>query len=80
MAWRAVSDKHWARIQQHVPTRRRSRQGGRPPRDDRICFAGMLWMLWTSAPWSALPERYGAKSAIHRRLPAWTDGAVLLNL
>jgi transposase len=52
MAWRAVTNQQWARIKQHLPQRRRSRNGGRPPRDDRQCFEGMLWILWTGAPWS----------------------------
>ena len=38
MAWRAVSDKQWDLIKQHLPQRRRSRKGGRPPIDDRKCF------------------------------------------
>ena len=34
----------------------------------------------TGAPWSELPTRYGSKSAVHCRLQAWTDSAVLLTL
>lgn len=80
MAWRAVTDNPWDLIQQHVPKGRRSRTGGRPALDDRQCVEGLLWLLWTGAPWSALPARYGAKSAVHRRLKAWAASAVLLNL
>lgn len=80
MAWRAVTDKQWSAIKQHLPKRRRNRKGGRPPLDDRKCFEGILWILWTGAPWSELPERYGSKSAVHRRLKEWAEGDVLLNL
>ena len=80
MAWRAVTNQQWELIPQHFPARKRSRKGGRPPLDDRTCFEGMLWILWTGAPWSELPERYGFKSALHRRLKEWAARAVLLNL
>lgn len=80
MAWRAVSDKQWELIKQHLPKRRRSRKGGRPPLDDRKCFEGILWILWAGAPWSELPGKYGSKSAVHRRLSEWAESGVLLNL
>jgi transposase len=80
MAWRAVTNQQWALIKQHLPQRKRSRHGGRPPLDDRTCFEGMLWILWTGAPWSALPERSGSKRAVHRRLKAWAASVVLRNL
>jgi transposase len=73
-----MTDKHWELINQHLPKRKRSRKGGRPPLDDRQCFEGILWMLWTGAPGSALPTRYGSKSAVHRRLQDWATSAVLL--
>ena len=80
MAWRAVTDKQWQAIKPHLPRRKPSRKGGRPPLNDRRCFEGILWILWTGAPWSELPERYGSKSAVHRRLKAWAESDVLLIL
>jgi transposase len=80
MAWQAVTDKQWDAITQHLPQRRRNRQGGRPPLEDRKGFAGILWSLWTGAPWSELPARYGAKSAVHRRRKEWAETARLLHL
>jgi transposase len=71
MAWRAVTNKQWKHIKQHLSPRQCSRKGGRPPLDDRTCFEGILWILWTGAPWSELPARYGSKSAVHHRLKAW---------
>jgi transposase len=56
-----------------------AREGGRAL-DERKCFEGILWILWTGAPWSELPERYGSKSAVHRRLKEWAETDVLLNL
>jgi len=36
------------------PSAPRRRQA---PADDRRCFEGMLWILWTGAPWSELLRR-----------------------
>ena len=80
MAWRAVTDKQWKRIEPLLPKRRPNPKGGRPPLDNRNCFEGILWILWTGAPWSELPERYGSKSAVHRRLSQWAASGVLLDL
>jgi transposase len=79
MAWRAVTKQQWELIRQHLPQRKRSRNSGRSPLDDRKCFEGILWILWTGTPWSALPARHSAKSAVHHRLPAWADSAALFN-
>ena len=80
MTWRAVTDKPWELIKEQRPQRKRRTKGGRPPADDRQCFEGILWILWTGAPWSELPAKYGAKSTVHRRLTAWAASDVLLNL
>ncbi|MGH8066219.1 MAG: transposase [Candidatus Entotheonellia bacterium] len=79
MAWRAVSDKQWPLIEAQLPQRKPNKRSGRPPLSDSQCFEGLLWILWTGAPWSELPARYGSKSAVHRRLSAWAESGVLLN-
>src|SRR4028119_1850159 len=38
------------------------------------------WILWTGAPWSELPQRYGKPSTVHRRLCQWAQDGTLLNL
>lgn len=48
--------------------------------DDRRCFEGILWILWTGAPWSEPPKRYGSPTACWRRLKAWKGQGVFLNL
>ena len=78
--WQDVPDKSWARINQHVPKRKRSRTGGRPPLDDRQGFEGIWWMRWTGTPWDRLPTRAGSKNDVHRRLQAWAVSEVLLTL
>ena len=82
MAWRKVTDAQWEKVKEQLPVRKKpwrkkDRKGGRPPLDDRQCFEGILWILWTGAQWSELPPRYGSKSAVHRRLMKWTDDGTL---
>jgi transposase len=61
-----------------LATAQASSEGGRPRADDRRCFEGILWILWTGAPWSELPDRYGSPSTVWRRLRQWEDDGVLL--
>lgn len=80
MAWRAVTDRQWKLLEAQLPKRKPSPRGGRPRLSDRQCFEGILWILWTGAPWSELPGRYGSKSAVHSRLSQWAQSGVLLSL
>lgn len=85
MAWRKLTDAQWAKVKRILPVRKKpwfkkDRKGGRPPADDRQCFEGILWILWTGAPWEELPPRYGAKSTVHRRLQKWTEDGILEKL
>ena len=57
-----LSDAQWARIAPQLPRRRRNQRGGRPPADDRTCFEGILWILWTGAPCKVLPRQYGSST------------------
>jgi transposase len=79
MAWRAVTDTQWKLIEAQLSERTPDKRCGRPPLSDRQCFEGILWILWTGAPWSALPARYGSKRAVHRRLSARAASGVLVN-
>ena len=80
MTWQAVTDSQWQHIAAQLPKRQPSRRGGRPRLSDRQCFEGILWIVWTGAPWSELPARYGSKSAVHSRLSEWAASGVLLAL
>ena len=82
MAWSALTDAQWENVKEQLPIRKKpwrkkDRKGGRPPAEDRRCFEGILWILWTGAQWSEAPPRYGAKSTVHVRLQKWTDDGTL---
>lgn len=80
MSWRGLTDKQWEKVRERLPERKPSPKGGRPTADDRACFEGILWILWTGAQWEELPSRYGKKSTVHDRLKAWTRNGTLENL
>jgi transposase len=80
MAWRDLTKQQWEAIRVHLPEPKVSGRGGRPRVDDRRCFEGILWILWTGAPWSELPRRYGSPSTCWRRLKQWEESGVLLKL
>jgi len=80
MAWKDLTSQQWSAIEPLLPSREHNPKGGRPRADDRKCFEGILWILWTGAPWSELPERYGKPSTVHRRLTQWAQDDTLLDL
>ena len=80
MAWRGLTDRQWKEVRKHLPERKPNPKAGRPPADDRLCFEGILWILWTGAPWSELPPRYGKRSTVPIRLKLWTENGTPENL
>jgi transposase len=68
-----------ARKSRHLPKYRPNPLGGRPRADDRKCFEGILWILWTGAPWSELPRQYASPATCWRRLRDWEEDGTLLN-
>jgi transposase len=80
MAWRGVTKPQWTAIRLHLPQPKPSARGGRPRVEDRRGFEGILWMLWTGAPWRERPRRYGSPSTCWRRLKPWDASGVLLKL
>ena len=53
------------------PFRKAKRTGGRPRVDDWLCFEAVLWVLRTGASWNLLPEKYGGRRTVFRRLLLW---------
>lgn len=76
-----ITDEQWSKTEKVIPKRKKPwlkrKRGGRPPADNRKCFEGILWILWTGAQWEALPKEYGAKSTVHRRLGTWVKDGTL---
>ncbi len=87
-AWE-VSDAFWERVEPLIPERqreadkdyRRKPGGGRKPKDPRVVFSAVIYVLRTGCQWKALPrERFGSASAIHKRFQEWGQAGVFLRL
>ena len=75
-----VTDDFWQRAEALIPVRQRAGDktyvrkagGGRKPKDARLVFEGIVYVLRTGCQWKALPaERFGSASAIHARFLQW---------
>jgi transposase len=80
-----VSDAFWERVEPWIPVRQREagkdyvrRAGaGRKPKDARVVFEAIVYVLRTGCQWKALPrERFGSASAIHKRFLEWQHAGV----
>ena len=87
-AWE-VSDEFWERVAPLIPIRQRIADqsytrktgGGRKPKDARLVFEGIVYVLRTGCQWKALPaERFGSASAIHARFLEWEKAGVFAAL
>jgi transposase len=55
--------------------------GGRKPKDVRVVFEAIFYVLRTGCQWKALPaERFGSASAIHARFLQWEKAGLFENL
>ena len=75
-----VTDEFWKRVEPLVPVRvratgkpyQRKAGGGRKPKDARLVFEAIVYVLRTGCQWKALPsERFGSASAVHKRYLDW---------
>jgi transposase len=63
-----LTDEQWNKIEPLLPKPKRGKTGGRPSRDNRACFEGILWVVRCGARWKDLPARYPSPSTCWRRL------------
>ena len=74
--WR-VDDALWVLLEPILRSTKARTKPGRPRRDDRAIFNGLIWLARTGAQWSQLPRAFGPKSTAHERFPEWvTSGAL----
>jgi transposase len=74
--WR-VDDALWALLAPILKSEKDRKKPGRPRRDDRALFDGLIWLARTGAQWSQLPRQFGPKSTAHERFSEWvTSGAL----
>lgn len=74
--WR-VDDTLWALLAPILAATKPRLKPGRPRRDDRAIFDGLIWLARTGSQWAALPREFGPKSTVHDRFTDWvTSGAL----
>jgi len=81
MPKRLLTDEQWKRIEPLLPKPKRRRTRGRPPKDPRCVFEGILWVLRTGARWRDLPKEFGVSATVcWKRLALWEAHGVWLRL
>ncbi|GIW04814.1 MAG: hypothetical protein KatS3mg059_1434 [Thermomicrobiales bacterium] len=68
--WR-VDDALWALLAPILRVDKPRKKPGRPRRDDRAIFDGLIWLARTGSQWSQLPREFGPKSTVHERFSEW---------
>jgi transposase len=72
-----LTNEQWNRIEPIIVSSTPSKDpGGRPARDPRDVFNGILWILRTGAPWKDLPQRYPPYQTCRRRFRQWVKQGV----
>jgi transposase len=68
--WR-VDDALWAKLAPILKSDKPRKKLGRPRRDARSIFDGLIWLARTGSQWAALPREFGPKSTVHERFSEW---------
>ena len=76
---RLINDEQWKKLEPLLPKPKPGRVG-RPPKDNREVFEGILWVLKTGARWRDLPNRYPSSSTCWRRLKLWEEKGIWLDV
>jgi transposase len=74
--WR-VDDALWAKLEPLLKSDKPRKKPGRPRRDDRAIFDGLIWLARTGSQWAMLPACFGPKSTVHERFSEWVDAGKL---
>jgi transposase len=72
-----VDDTLWATLEPILRSTKARKKPGRPRRDDRAIFNGLIWLARTGAQWSQLPREFGPKSTVHERFSEWVASGAL---
>lgn len=73
-----LTDEQWHCIASLLPEAlNRERRRGRPAIDPRRVLNGVMWVLRSHEPWSAMPKRYVPYQTAHRYYLRWKRSGVL---
>ena len=72
-----ITNEQWNRIEPIIKELTPPKDPrGRNPRDPRLVFNGILWILRTGAPWKDMPQRYPPYQTCHRWFQKWDRQSV----
>ena len=72
-----VDDELWAAVEPLLPRHRPRPKGGKPPVEDRVCVAGILFVLKTGIAWEDFPCEMGCCGmTLLNRLRDWQKAGV----
>jgi transposase len=73
-----LGNKEWRVLEPLLPKVKRRKDGrGQPPKDPHDVLNGIIWILFSGAPWHKLPEEYPPYQTCHRYFQAWTRKGVM---
>jgi transposase len=72
-----VDDALWAELEPILRIDKPRKKPGRPRRDNRAIFDGLIWLARTGSQWSELPTRFAPKSTAHLRFTEWVATGAL---
>ena len=73
-----LTAEQWLVVEPLIPVQRK--RIGRPRVPARDVLNGVLWILWTGAPWKALPAEYPPYQTCHRRMQEWVRDRVFMKI
>lgn len=75
-SWR-VDEALWAALRPPLVVDKPRKRPGRPRKDDRPIFDGLIWPARNGGQWATLPREFGAKSTVHARFLEWVERGCL---
>lgn len=77
MAKLIVTDDLWSLVEPLIPKHIPSPKGGHPPKNDRMCLTGILFVLKTGIAWEDFPQEMGCSGmTLWNRLNSWCKAGV----
>lgn len=79
----SITDETWEEIRKFIPERQNThpRGGGRKPKDDRLVFESILFVLRYQCQWNALNDTgLCPSSTVHDRYQKWLKAGVFHRL
>jgi transposase len=73
-----LSNREWQVLAPMLPRVKKRKDGkGRPAKAPRAVLDGILWILFSGAPWYMLPKDYPSYQTCHRYFQLWVQKGVL---